>query len=148
VPVFAHRLEFPFLNGSLPYPEPDPSVEGGVLAKISSIYPHEPANVSEYLHEIPQDGKIPVLADWRWIETPGHSPGHVSLYREADGILISGDAVITVRQDSLYKVLIQKKEVNGPPRYLTTDWKEAFRSAQKIQMLHPQIMIPGHGKYM
>jgi glyoxylase-like metal-dependent hydrolase (beta-lactamase superfamily II) len=28
------------------------------------------------------------------IETPGHSPGHVSFYFEADGILIGGDLII------------------------------------------------------
>ena len=29
------------------------------------------------------------------IETPGHASTHISLYRESDGILIGGDALIS-----------------------------------------------------
>src|SRR5690606_10291492 len=42
VPVYAHPLEFPFLTGEKEYPKPDPSVEGGLLAKVSFIYPTRP----------------------------------------------------------------------------------------------------------
>src|SRR5690606_19512491 len=45
VPVYAHPLEFPYLTGEMDYPEPDTSVEGGLLAKISSIYPHKAINI-------------------------------------------------------------------------------------------------------
>lgn len=148
VPVYAHPAEFPFLTGTQAYPEPDPSVEGGLLAKISSIYPHEPINISPALRELPLDGTIPDLAEWRWIPTPGHAPGQVAFFREADGVLLSGDAFITVRQDSLYKVLLQQKEINGPPRYLTTDWQAAWDSVRHLEALNPQIVIPGHGKAM
>src|ERR1700712_3082748 len=53
VPVYAHPLEFPYLTGNQAYPEPDPSVEGGLLAKIASIYPNEPVNISEVLMRLP-----------------------------------------------------------------------------------------------
>ncbi|HZH71616.1 MAG TPA: MBL fold metallo-hydrolase, partial [Mariniphaga sp.] len=42
VPVFAHPLEFQYLTGQKAYPDPDTSVEGGMLAKISGYYPIEP----------------------------------------------------------------------------------------------------------
>ncbi|MCW3103860.1 MAG: fold metallo-hydrolase [Bacteroidetes bacterium] len=148
IPVYAHKNEFPYLSGEMAYPEPDPTVEGGLLAKISSIYPTDPINIRHSLRELPADGSLPGFPEWKWIHTPGHSPGHVSFFRERDKVVISGDAVITVRQDSFYKVLIQKKEVNGPPRYLTTDWKAAFDSAKKIAELKPGILISGHGEYM
>src|SRR5690625_5035642 len=35
VTVYAHELELPYLQGEKDYPEPDMSVEGGMLAKIS-----------------------------------------------------------------------------------------------------------------
>src|SRR5207248_2917681 len=41
VPVYAHELELPYLTGQRDYPEPDASVEGGLLAKISPYYPNE-----------------------------------------------------------------------------------------------------------
>lgn len=148
VPVYAHTLEFPFLTGRLAYPEPDPSAEGGLLGKISSIYPHEPIDIERVLHPLTANGIVPHLPEWRWVHTPGHSPGHISLFRARDKALIAGDAFVTVRQDSLYKVLMQKEEVNGPPRYLTTDWDAAYDSVRKLEELRPSIAITGHGPAM
>jgi glyoxylase-like metal-dependent hydrolase (beta-lactamase superfamily II) len=148
VPVFAHPLEFPFLTGKEDYPEPDSSVEGGLLAKISSIYPHEAIDITDALLPLPSGGEVPFLPGWRWIHTPGHSPGHVSFFRDHDQLLIAGDAFITVRADSFYKVLVQKEEVNGPPRYLTTDWGAAFQSVKKLESLQPTLAITGHGTPM
>lgn len=148
VPVFAHPLEMPFLTGKENYPEPDPTAEEGMLGKISSIYPTEPIDISEVLVELPADHSVPNLQDWSWIHTPGHSPGHVSFFRERDKSLIVGDAFITVRQDSFYKVLLQKKEINGPPRYLTPDWTSAKESVLKLEALHPEIAVCGHGPVM
>ncbi|MEO6546847.1 MAG: MBL fold metallo-hydrolase [Ferruginibacter sp.] len=148
VPVYAHPLEFPYLTGKKDYPEPDTSVEGGMLAKISSIYPHKAIDISQVLMPLPTDGSLPYLPGWRWIHTPGHSPGHVSFFRDSDRILIAGDAFITVRADSFYKVLTQQKEVNGPPRYLTTDWQAAWDSVKALEALQPSIAITGHGTAM
>jgi glyoxylase-like metal-dependent hydrolase (beta-lactamase superfamily II) len=149
VPVYAHQLEFPFLTGSQAYPEPDPTVEGGgMLAKISKVYPYKPVNIEPVLLQLPPDGIVPGLPEWAWIHTPGHSPGHVSFFRKNDKTLIAGDAFVTVKQDSFYKVLIQKEEVHGPPPYLTTDWPAAKESVQKLAALEPELVIAGHGQYM
>lgn len=145
VTVYAHPLEMPFLTGREAYPEPDPGVEGGMLAKISSIYPHEPIDISEVVQELPSDHSVPFLPEWKWIHTPGHTPGHTSFFRESDRTLIAGDAFVTVKQDSLYRVLVQKKEVNGPPRYLTPDWKDARASVEKLNILRPEFAVTGHG---
>ncbi len=145
VPVYAHPLEAPFLTGTQAYPEPDPTVEGGLLAKIASIYPNEPVDIRESLQPLPADGAVPGLPGWRWIHVPGHAPGQVAYFREADRTLLSADAVITVRQDSLYRVLLQTEEVNGPPRYFTTDWLEAEASVQALEALQPAVLVPGHG---
>lgn len=45
MPVYAHALELPFLTGKENYPEPDPNVNGGLIAKISSIFPNEAINL-------------------------------------------------------------------------------------------------------
>jgi glyoxylase-like metal-dependent hydrolase (beta-lactamase superfamily II) len=148
VPVYAHPLEAPFLTGSRSYPEPDPTVEGGMLAKMSSIYPIEPIDIAPVLMPLPLDGSVPHLDGWKWIHTPGHSPGQIALFRESDRTLLAADAFVTVRQDSFYKVLIQKKEVNGPPRYLTTDWQEAWESVRILAALKPALVIAGHGQAM
>jgi len=148
VPVYAHPAEFPFLSGKAPYPKPDPSVEGGLLAKISWLYPYRPIDISEFLQPLPLDSSIPHLDGWQWIATPGHSPGHISLFRNTDRILISGDALITVRQDAFCKVFMQRTELAGPPRYMTTDWEAAYHSVEKLKSLKPSILIAGHGQVM
>ena len=147
-PVYAHTAESPFLTGQQAYPEPDTSVEGGLLAKISKIYPYKPINIEPVLKVLPEDGILPMLPGWKWLHTPGHSPGHVSFFREADRFLIAGDAFITVKQDSFYKVLVQKVEVNGPPVYLTPDWQSAEASVQLLNALRPELAITGHGTHM
>lgn len=148
IPVFAHEMEIPFLMGKKSYPDPDASVEGGMVAKMSPLFPNEPINLKTNVNNLPPEGQVPHLPGFRWIHTPGHSPGHVSLFREEDGVLIAGDAFVTVKQESLYKVMKQEKEISGPPRYLTTDWKAARESVEKLASLNPSIGITGHGPHM
>lgn len=145
VPVYAHEMEMPFLTGQQPYPEPDPSVEGGMVAKMSPLFPNEPINLGNHIQTLPPDGTVPHMPEFKWIHTPGHAPGHVSFFRERDRALIAGDAFVTVKQDSLYKVFTQEREINGPPRYLTTDWVAAKESVIKLEALKPSVAVTGHG---
>jgi glyoxylase-like metal-dependent hydrolase (beta-lactamase superfamily II) len=148
IPAYAHQLELPYLTGQKSYPEPDPSVEGGLIAKISKLFPNEPIHLGNNVAALPSDGSVPYLDEWQWIHTPGHTPGHVSFYRKKDGSFVVGDAFVTVRQDALFKVLTQEQEVTGPPRYLTTDWQAAFESVKKLYELHPKVAVTGHGTPM
>ena len=145
VPVYAHQLELPYLTGMKSYPDPDPSVEGGMMAKLSSLYPKEPVNLGDHVEALPSDGSLPFMPGFRWIHSPGHTPGHISLFREEDRSLIAGDAFVTTKQESLYKVVTQKKEISGPPGYLTPDWKEAKESVVNLRSLQPEHALTGHG---
>lgn len=145
VPVYAHELELPLLTGKKNYLKPDVTVEGGAVAKMSFIFPNDAIDLKNHIQALPEDRSVPFMPDFRWVHTPGHTPGHVSLFRESDGALIVGDAFTTVEQDYLYKVLTQKKKIYGPPRYFTTDWKEAYRSIKTLKNLKPAIAITGHG---
>ncbi len=145
IPVYAHELELPFLTEQQRYPEPDPTVEGGMVAKMSPMFPNEPIDLGSHVEKLPSDGSVPHMPDFKWIHTPGHSPGHVSLFREKDGALIAGDAFVTVKQESLYKVLTQEQEISGPPRYLTPDWEAAKESVIKLESLKPTVAVTGHG---
>lgn len=146
VQVYAHEAELPYVTGKLSYPEPDGSVEGGLVAKMSPLFPNEPINLGNHVEPLPSDGTIPHMNGWKWIHTPGHSPGHVSLFRENDRALIVGDAFVTVKQESLYKVMTQDLEFSGPPRYLTTDWDAAKASVEKLHALQPTVAVTGHGQ--
>lgn len=146
VPVYAHEQEIPYITGQQNYPKPDPFVEGGMIAKMSFLFPIESIDIGERAHALPADQSIPSMPGWKWIPTPGHSIGHISLFREADHALIAGDAFVTVKQDALYKVYTQELEVNGPPVYLTPDWENAEQSVQTLASLKPRLTITGHGE--
>jgi len=148
VPVFAHDLERPYLDGKAAYPPGDPTVGGGLMAGLSGLYPTKPVNVSSRLHSLPADGSIPYMAGWRWIHTPGHSPGHVSFFREGDRTMIVGDAFVTTRPESAYATAVQSPEIHGPPRYFTIDWPAARRSVATLAALEPELVICGHGLAM
>lgn len=145
-PVYAHHQELPYLNGTANYPPPDPAVGGGLMATLSFVYPKDPIDVSEHLRELPADGTVPGLPGWRWIHTPGHTPGHISLWRERDGLLIAGDACVTTVQESLVSVITQFKFMSGPPKYFTPDWGAAARSVRELASLRPSIIATGHGQ--
>jgi glyoxylase-like metal-dependent hydrolase (beta-lactamase superfamily II) len=148
VSVYAHELEMPFLTGKEDYPPADPSVGGGLMAAASPLYPRKSIDIGNIVKALPADGSIPIMPEWRWIHTPGHTPGHISLFREKDRVLIAGDAFTTVKQESALAVLMQEKEVNGPPSYFTIDWHQARQSVKVLESLKPSFVITGHGKPM
>ena len=148
VPIFAHFLEHPYLDGRSSYPPPDPTVGGGLMAKMSGLFPRGPINVSPRLQALPAGGRVPVLPDWQWIATPGHTPGHISLWRESDRTLIVGDAFVTTKQESAYAATMQRPELHGPPTYYTPDWPTAGASVRKLAQLEPELVVTGHGRAM
>jgi len=148
-PIYAHPLEQPYLNGTRSYPLADPHVGGGLMAALSPLYPRGPIDVSRWLRLLPEDeDEVPAMPGWRWLHTPGHSPGHVSLWRESDRVLIAGDAFITTNQESAYSVAAQKPELHGPPRFYTPDWERAADSVRRLAALEPEFVITGHGPPM
>jgi glyoxylase-like metal-dependent hydrolase (beta-lactamase superfamily II) len=145
VPVYAHRLEMPYLTGHSDYPPPDPTVGGGFMARSSPLFPNHAYDFRPHVMPLPPDGVVPFLPDWRWIHTPGHAPGHVSFFRESDRALIAGDAFVTQKQESLTGALTQHYVVHGPPTYFTPDWISAKGSVQALAQLKPNWAITGHG---
>ena len=148
VPIFAHTLETPYLNGTAAYPPPDPSVGGGMLAALSPLFPSGPIDVSRWLQTLPSDGSVPGMPGWQWIHTPGHTPGHVSFWRAADRTLLVGDAFVTTRQESAYAAITQQPEIHGPPMYFTQNWVQARASVEKLATLEPELVVAGHGPAM
>jgi glyoxylase-like metal-dependent hydrolase (beta-lactamase superfamily II) len=148
VPVYAHRQEHPYLDGTRSYPPADPSVGGGVMALLSPLFPTRPVDVGGRLKPFPDDGSVPHMPGWRWLHTPGHAPGHVSFWREADRMLVAGDAFITTKQESVYSAVTQKPEMHGPPMYFTPDWNSARQSVRSLAALAPETVVTGHGQAM
>jgi glyoxylase-like metal-dependent hydrolase (beta-lactamase superfamily II)/ubiquinone/menaquinone biosynthesis C-methylase UbiE len=91
---------------------------------------------------------VPGLPEWQVIPTPGHTPGHLALFREGDRALITGDAVLTVNLNSLRNALSHKHTLGGPPRFVTWNWRSATESVAKLTRLEPSVLAPGHGRPM
>jgi glyoxylase-like metal-dependent hydrolase (beta-lactamase superfamily II) len=145
VSVFAHAMELPYLTGRSGYPPPDPTVGGGAMARLAGLFPRGPIDLGGRVRTLPEDGAVPGAPEWRWVYTPGHAPGHVSLFRDADRTLVAGDAFVTTKQESLGAVISQRKEIHGPPAYFTPDWDRARESVRRLADLLPDTVVTGHG---
>lgn len=148
VPVYAHKLELPYLTGKSSYPPADPQVGGGLMSLVSWVFPVKPINISKNIREIDLYDGVPELPEWKVIHTPGHTPGHISLFFPLNTTLIAGDAFTTTQAESAFYVLTYKKKISGPPKYITTDWIAAGRSVRKLAALQPRIAATGHGPVM
>jgi glyoxylase-like metal-dependent hydrolase (beta-lactamase superfamily II) len=146
--IYAHELERPYLDGRASYPPADPTVGGGLMSALSRFYPRGPVDVSHWLQTLPPDGNVPEMPGWKWLHTPGHTPGHISLWRESDRTLVAGDAFITTRQESAYAVATQSPEMHGPPMYYTQDWQQSRMSVERLAALEPELVVTGHGPAM
>ncbi|MFV0457808.1 MAG: MBL fold metallo-hydrolase [Actinomycetales bacterium] len=67
------------------------------------------------------------------IGTPGHTPGHVSVFDPTTGVLVAGDALRTT--DGLQ---------GSDPQY-TADQGAAAESVRKLAQLNVTAILPGHG---
>jgi glyoxylase-like metal-dependent hydrolase (beta-lactamase superfamily II) len=147
-PIYAHPLELPYLTGRSSYPPPDPTAGGGVMTLVSRFFPRGPYDFGARMQSLPADGSVPGMPAWRWIHTPGHSPGHVALFRDADRTLLAGDAFVTTQQESLLSVILQRPKVSRPPGYYTPDWNAARRSLERLLEFEPETAATGHGPPM
>jgi glyoxylase-like metal-dependent hydrolase (beta-lactamase superfamily II) len=145
VPVYAHPLEMPFLTGRSDYPPLDPTV-GGAMGLLARSFPHHGFDLRHRVHPLPADGSVPGLSGWRWIHTPGHTAGHVSLFRESDRTLLAGDALATLNQDSAVAMVTQRRDFSVPPAPFTTDWRAARSSVHTLAELRPRAVAAGHGR--
>jgi len=86
--------------------------------------------------EILKDGQIlPVLGGLRVVETPGHTPGHISLFASEVGILFCGDSMVTYDNN-----------IDDDPRPAAT-WNQtsAKTSIVRQSLLAAHIVCSGHG---
>ena len=147
VSVYAHRLEWPYLNGSSSYPPHDPTAPG-FFSFMIRFMPARTANVGDRLAELGNSLPALGLVDWQVQFTPGHTAGHVSYFRQSDGVLLAGDALTTVNVDNAFDLLTKRQQVCRPPAAATTDWQKARQSVQLLASLRPNVIAAGHGAPM
>jgi glyoxylase-like metal-dependent hydrolase (beta-lactamase superfamily II) len=67
------------------------------------------------------------------LDVPGHSPGHIALWREEDRTLIAGDVFFNVLR------------LGPPPGVLTVDRARNRASMARLAELRPALAVFGHG---
>jgi hydroxyacylglutathione hydrolase len=80
------------------------------------------------------------VAGFAVLDTPGHSRGHIALWRERDRTLILGDVLNS--QDPLVGF---PRALRLPPNFFTPDPEGNRRSAKRLGELEPRLVLFGHG---
>lgn len=119
IKVYAHELDKPYIEGDLPLLK-DGNVENRPKGKVSDTMIDG--------QELPYCGGILIL------HTPGHTPGHISLYLKQSKILVAGD--------SMYSVNGMLGGIHAPT---TINIKEAKQSLKKYLNLHIESVVCYHG---
>lgn len=137
IEVYAHKLDKPYIEGNRHLMKTDPSrmdreAWASVPEPLKPLYENPPkSQVSKTLEdgeELPYCGGILVIF------TPGHTPGHISLYLKQSKTLVAGDAMVCVEGN-----------LRGPIQQTTLDMKTALQSLIKLQNLDIQSVICYHG---
>ena len=101
-----------------------------------------PVSASRLLNRLPAPAGHPVsrrlregdeVAGFYVLDVPGHSPGHIALWREHDRALLCGD------------VFFNFPRLGAPPRLLTVDPVRNRESMRRLAGLRPALVLFGHG---
>jgi hydroxyacylglutathione hydrolase len=79
------------------------------------------------------------VAGFTVLETPGHTAGHVSYWRESDRVLIAGDVLFNLN------MLTGRNGLHEPPAAFTPDPRRNRDSARRLAGLRPSLVCFGHG---
>ncbi|MGH2763941.1 MAG: MBL fold metallo-hydrolase [Thermoleophilaceae bacterium] len=79
------------------------------------------------------------VGDFAVLDAPGHSPGHVAYWREADRTLICGDVLFNIRLPTL------RPGLREPFKAVTPDPARNRESARTLAELKPRLVLFGHG---
>ncbi len=131
--VYASEIEAAAIAKGVPSRRIRPARLGRrlLLAVLGRFLKPGPVKVDEILSE---GESLAVLGGLQVVATPGHTPGHISLYSPSTGILFVGDSIVS-RDSGL---------VGSIPAN-TWDATQAAASVRKQVALAPTVVCSGHG---
>jgi glyoxylase-like metal-dependent hydrolase (beta-lactamase superfamily II) len=129
--VLAHSADAPYIERRLRPLKPSPEMIEQRPQIREVMERLEPVSVDEQLEN---DTRLELAGGTRVIFTPGHTPGHISLYLERSKILIAGDAVTA-----------ERGHLNGPNPLATPDIPTAIESLKRLADLDVDTIICYHG---
>jgi glyoxylase-like metal-dependent hydrolase (beta-lactamase superfamily II) len=111
-----------------PYDKPGLSLIAGAMGNMPSV------SIARDLREGDE-----LAAGFTVLDTPGHSPGHVSFWRESDRVLICADVFFNMH------ILTTAPGLRQPPGPFTVDPVLNRRSERRVAELEPAVAAFGHG---
>jgi glyoxylase-like metal-dependent hydrolase (beta-lactamase superfamily II) len=144
VEVLANEVEKPFIQGEKRLLKITPE---SIRRAVSSLPPETPESwrkAFQAVLENPPKAKVdktvvdeevlPYCGGIVVINTPGHTPGHISLYHKPSKVLIAGDAMRVV-----------DGQLFGPAPEYTLDMDTALLSLKKLQQYDIDAVVCYHG---
>ena len=132
VPVWAHPEDRPAVEDTtlIAKRQPDALINR-VFAKVM-LGPGHPVD-----RELAEGDEV---AGFTVLHTPGHSVGHIALWRERDGVLIAGDVL-----NNQHPLLGFPRGLRLPLGVFTPDPERNRQSAKRLGELPVQVALFGHG---
>lgn len=140
IEVLAHEEDKPYIEGDKPPFKMNPER----IAKMIESLPEEQRQKIKALFGAPLTAKVdktisdeevlPYCGGITVIFTPGHTPGHISLYHHQSKTLITGDAIVAANGI-----------LSGPNPQATPDMETALQSIKKFTKYDIETVICYHG---
>jgi hydroxyacylglutathione hydrolase len=111
-----------------PYDKPGLSVLAGLMGNFPAV---------EVGRDLDEGDDL--AAGFSVIDTPGHSRGHVSFWRESDRVLICGDVFFNMH------LLTTAPGLRQPPGPFTLNPAQNRASERRVAALEPKVAGFGHG---
>ena len=129
--VLAHSADAPYIEGSLRLLKPSPEMLEQRPQMREVLERLEPVGIDDYI----EDGtRLDLAGGTKVISTPGHTPGHISLYLERSKVLIAGDALRA-----------ERGTLNGPNPSMTLEMRTAIQSIRRLADLEIDTIVCYHG---
>jgi glyoxylase-like metal-dependent hydrolase (beta-lactamase superfamily II) len=128
IPLACHAADVPAMEGTGPM-----LPKHWFVKYLGRVVAGPPWKVSKVL----QEGDV--IAGFRVIHAPGHTPGHVIFFRDSDRVAIIGDVLANI------SFITGAPGLRLPPSAFCTDPMQNFRSAEIVRDLRPKLICFGHG---
>ncbi len=129
--VLAHSADAPYIEGSLRPLKLSPTMLEQRPQMREVLERLEPVGIDEYVEN---GTRLDLAGGTSVISTPGHTPGHISLYLERSKVLIAGDALTA-----------QRGALNGPNPSMTLEMRTALQSIRRLADLEIDTIVCYHG---
>jgi glyoxylase-like metal-dependent hydrolase (beta-lactamase superfamily II) len=142
IEVLAHEEDKPYIEGDKPLIK----MNRQRMAQMMESLPESQRQQLERIFSAPPSGKVdrtvhdgeelPLHGGIEVIHTPGHTPGHLSLFVKKARLLIAGD-----------ELRVEGGELVGPSEWATPDMESALASLRKLTDYQIDYILCYHGGF-